>query len=134
MDNWQHAQQVCLHKPGNNVLPMLVWQAGRPAQLRDRVLKLYYNVNYVILEEFTGQRVISSDRRLHWYVCSQNALKYGWRYNPLGFFGRLTIGNPNIPVALCYPAMAMMVGEGLWQAASVWGLVLSAMVVCNVLV
>ncbi|KAJ9518496.1 hypothetical protein QJQ45_018593 [Haematococcus lacustris] len=43
----------------------------------------------------------------------ENALKYGWRYNPLAFFGSITIGNPNIPLALCYPAMCLMVALAL---------------------
>nr|QOY44183.1 DGAT1 [Haematococcus lacustris]WNL52999.1 DGTT1 [synthetic construct] len=43
----------------------------------------------------------------------ENALKYGWRYNPLAFFGSITIGNPNIPLVLCYPAMCLMVALAL---------------------
>ena len=36
----------------------------------------------------------------------QNALKYGFR--PLKLLSGLTIGNPNIPLALCYPVMIIL--------------------------
>ena len=38
----------------------------------------------------------------------ENALKYGWRYNPLKLLPGLTIGNPNVLLALCYPLMLLM--------------------------
>ena len=37
----------------------------------------------------------------------ENALKYGWRFNPLRFW-RLTWGNSNAALALCYPVMLLL--------------------------
>lgn len=36
----------------------------------------------------------------HDRLALENALKYGWRYNPVRMMSRLTFGNPNVSCAL----------------------------------
>lgn len=43
----------------------------------------------------------------HLFPSCQNALKYGFR--PFKLLSGLTIGNPNIPLALCYPTLLMLI-------------------------
>jgi hypothetical protein len=53
------------------------------------------------LESFAACFAFSSRR-----LGLENALKYGFR--PVRLLSGLTIGNPNIPLALCYPVMMLL--------------------------